>query len=313
MFRLSHPATDAVGAGAHRHGWPAVVAELAKFTAPQGILFDDFIERTFTYPNETTVHTEPWVGIVHHPPRMPPWAPRGGTPQEYTRTERFQRSIPQLQGLLTLSEPMAKWWRQYLSVPVVTLPYPLPPTTVAWNPPPSDLPAIWQFGWYLRNTELINQLPTAQTRFRSQIENAAGRNYAAAVATYWQANGLRESFPGVQDVPRQTDAQYDQALRTGVLITEYFDVGASTLVLEAIATGTPLICNYHPALAEYLGEDYPLFACGVRDYATMASDMVLLRQASGHLRRRRNMTASVTDFIQQLQQFLGRLPRCTTP
>jgi hypothetical protein len=39
----------------------------------------------------------------------------------------------------------------------------------------------------------------------------------------------------------------------------YNDVGASNCLLEHIVTNTPIIVNKHPAIVEYIGEEYPLF------------------------------------------------------
>ena len=60
-----------IGQGTHRSGWPYAIAALQPLADPEGVLLDDFIEQTFVYPSSVVGYSEPWVGIVHHPPNMP--------------------------------------------------------------------------------------------------------------------------------------------------------------------------------------------------------------------------------------------------
>ena len=62
---------DVVGLGSHRSGWPYAIASLQPLADARGVLLDDFIEQTFVYPDTVRPHSDPWVGIVHHPPNMP--------------------------------------------------------------------------------------------------------------------------------------------------------------------------------------------------------------------------------------------------
>jgi hypothetical protein len=53
--------------------------------------------------------------------------------------------------------------------------------------------------------------------------------------------------------------EYDELLIKNILFLHVHDASANNVVLEAIVYKTPLVVNKHPAIVEYLGEDYPLY------------------------------------------------------
>jgi hypothetical protein len=52
---------------------------------------------------------------------------------------------------------------------------------------------------------------------------------------------------------------YLDLLVSNIVFCEYIDCSASNTIVECISTGTPIVINKHPAIVEYLGEDYPLY------------------------------------------------------
>lgn len=294
----------------HRCGWPAVQAALAQRHVADGrVLLDDFVERTFTYGSPTTVHERPWVGIFHHSPNMPAWSPPNAAPQVYWRLPSFQASLPHLKLIITLSDYASRWFRQQTDVPVVTLRYALPDLPVTWHPRNLAWREVWQFGWYLRNTELIHQIPTELPRFFVAEPGPAAQEYMRSVGMYWQACETRRVVPGAQERARLSNEEYDRVLASQVLVAEYFDASASTLLLECLATATPLLINAHPALMEYLGAEYPLYAHGPAHYAQLLEHPAILQEGHNYLLQRRQtgdlptaatFAGTVADLCQRL-------------
>jgi len=58
---------------------------------------------------------------------------------------------------------------------------------------------------------------------------------------------------------------YDNLLKNNVLFMHVYDSSANNAILEAIVYETPIVCNRHPAIEEYLGKDYPLFFDNIVD------------------------------------------------
>jgi hypothetical protein len=56
-----------------------------------------------------------------------------------------------------------------------------------------------------------------------------------------------------------SNEEYLNILTSSVVFADYIDCSASNTIVECIATCTPIIVNRHPAIVEYLGDDYPLY------------------------------------------------------
>ena len=289
----------------HRVGWPAVVAKLREGSSDNGrLLLDDFTERTFTYPNVRETHTRPWVGIYHHPPRMPVWMPPLALPQAYLQTPRFRASLPYLRGVITLCEYSAAWFREQLQLPTIALPYPIPDLGVTWKPTRSK--NVWQFGWYLRNTRLLDQIYVPHPRLRPRFPAGPADQHDSRVVEHWKQRD-RKTYEGVRVVDRLSNADYDAALRCDLAVVEYFDVGASTLILECLSAAMPIAVGYHPAIAEYLGEDYPFYANGPASYARLLNDENAIIDTHCYMRERRRTAGTLGSFMEQLRPFLDSL------
>ena len=156
----------------HRVGWPAVVSRLrAESDKSAGLLLDDFVERSFTYPGIQTVHRQPWIGIFHHTPRMPAWMVNKASPQNYLQSSRFRESLPYLKAVITLSDYTAEWYGTQLALPATSLRYALPQLGYTWRPTLHR--RVWQFGWYLRNTSLLDQIQTPLARLKPKLSGVA--------------------------------------------------------------------------------------------------------------------------------------------
>ena len=63
----------------------------------------------------------------------------------------------------------------------------------------------------------------------------------------------------VQMYYTKTFEEYDELLSQNVVFVDLFDAAANNTVLECIVRKTPIIVNRVGGIAEYLGEDYPLY------------------------------------------------------
>jgi hypothetical protein len=53
--------------------------------------------------------------------------------------------------------------------------------------------------------------------------------------------------------------EYDELLKKNIIFIHLYDSSANNTILEAISYKVPIIVNKHPAVVEYLGENYPLY------------------------------------------------------
>jgi hypothetical protein len=255
-----------IGRGSHRSGWPFAVAALQPLADPRGILLDDFVEQSFVYPTQEVTHSEPWIGIVHHPPNMPPFMFQAHNLTAVFQSAAWKRSRPHLLGVIALSQYLATYLAETLGVPAFAVKHPSEVPDIRWTPERyqrNPHKSLIQIGWYLKNTRLLYQVP--ELRGHEKLRLLGGdqytRGYDWRVARYWkEIVGRADADPDrVRDHCRVSAYRYDGLLAENVVAIELFDSSANNVVVECIARNTPIIVNRHPAVAEYLGEGYPLY------------------------------------------------------
>ncbi len=255
-----------LGRRTHRSGWPYAFVSLQPLADSRGLRFDDAIEQNFAFSSRPEAYKEPWVGVFHQPPNMPPFLkPQHSLPVLF-RSPVWQESFPHLIGAIALSEYLAAFLSESLGVPTFAVKHPTEPPEVRWSPDRYARNAsrrLIQVGWYLKNTQLIFQIPMLpglkKMRLLACEENV--RSYDQRVRRYWTDRGTRSArwVDQAEDLGRVSAAGYDRLLVENVVVAEVFDASASNVVLDCIGRTTPMVINRHPAVVEYLGVDYPLY------------------------------------------------------
>jgi hypothetical protein len=265
----------------HRSGWEYALQSLAPLTHPRGVLFDAMIDNTFAWHLPRTWQslpiTEPWVGIVHMPPNIPADYGAVADPRVYLRSAPFVDSLAACRGLFALSRYQAGAIAD-LGVPVDALFHP-----VGMDVPPFDFDLyrsgrprrVLHVGWWLRRLETFARLDAgahAKTALAVPVAEAARR----MAAVCWRDVEVRAYVP---------DAAFDSLLSRSVVFVDLIDASANNVVLDCIARATPIFVNRHPAVCEYLGDDYPLLYDDPAQAETMMRDDALIHSAHEYLRR----------------------------
>ena len=281
--------------GTHRSGWGFALDALSPLHCAEGIIFNGFLDDAFGWHSEEHVrrHKIPycsdWIGILHHPPCVsPPWYPSYSSPGSALNGPLMFASLPYCRGIFTLSKYLADWVRPMLpGIPIVPLLHPTEAPSIGWtysrflaNPNPH----VVQLGHHLRRMTSIYRL------------GDVGLSKLLLLTCDWAAHLLEREVQHLEisidcvidmshsDVERRwripNDA-YDELLAENVAFLDLYDTSANNAVIECMIRGTPLVVNRHPAVAEYLGEDYPLFYDILEEAAEKLRNRRLLRQ--GHL------------------------------
>ena len=298
-----------VGVGQHRAGWPFVMAHLREFHRRDGILLDDFVERTFREGGAAVPRgwREPWVGIFHHPPVLPEWLDPNSPIRRIIATRAFQRSVAHLRGAIALSEHLGKWLRGALPCPVLVLKHPtqMPSRHFSFERF-NQARRVVQVGWYARNIRAIYQVAVPEGYrkihlMKDRLQTAIG------LTDRFSPHRNRSWVGTVDQVRRLSDLEYDDLIASSLVLCEYWDVSASNTALEAIARGTPLLVNRLPALEEYLGADYPLFFDDLDEVRAILDDEVRIRAASKHLVEMDKSWMSADIFAQDVRDFVQKV------
>lgn len=293
-----------VGEKQHHSGWPYVLSGLRTLESPDGILLDDFTDRSFGHRKDFVPHTQPWVGMFHHPPDTPPWLPQNSQPRSYFTTRDWIKSEPHLKLAITFSNHNAEWLREHLPCPVAVLRHPIGVAEDVWtfNKWRRAKPRrLLQAGFYLRNTRAIYNLPPLDGLVRTRLWPAIRwiRVHDSMVSDYYRKNGGRVEYKGVEEFDRLENPEYAAFLCQHVVFMELLAAVANNVLLECIVRHTPVLVNRLPAVVEYLGPRYPLYYDDIAEVPKLLTSD-LLRQANKYLRR-----MDKTEF--QLETFIGRL------
>ena len=271
-LKLVRKRKDCIGFGMHRSGWPWVFDFLETLRDPNGILFDDFIEKNFCYKHQTEVRKEPWVGVFHHPPSIPYFGNQREDLLGVINGKPFKESKKNLKLAFAMTEHLGDFLKKHLDCPVVVLKHPANIDMEPWsicdyrnNPNKS----LIQVGYYLRNTQLIRHIPDCFFKKIRLWNNKKWINiHDQRLQHYW--SGKRRVYNNYGQTNFLPASKYDKMLRQNIVVTEVFDASASNGVLDCITRNTPIIINKHPAVVEYLGEDYPLYFSDPKDIPEIA-------------------------------------------
>lgn len=305
----------------HRCGWNYAIHALQPLHDPSGLLFDGFLESTFFWQPQAAKHNkipyrQPWVGFLHYPPNMPKWFLYHQSPQSLFNKPEWKESLPHCIGLFCLSDYQAQWLRQQTKKPVSALIHPTEIPSEQFNFDKfvaNPRKRIVQLGWWLRKLNAIYQLPVAKNNplgyekiklkpvsnaeAMSQIDSLAEKERKAESLSF-----NSKYTDNTQEISRLSNQNYDKLLCENVAFVMLHDTSANNAVIECIARATPLLINPLPAVVEYLGKDYPMYARTLSEAADKAMDLERIKAAHQYLKECETRSKmSATYFSQSFQ------------
>jgi hypothetical protein len=268
-----------------RSGWPYAMHAIKPLHNEKGVLFDGQIEETFLRSSAGAQSTgclslpykQAWVGFIHHPPTIPDWYGASVSASAIIQSSLFQDSLPFCQGIFTLSAYMQEWLRERLTVPVNRVLHPTETPDLKFtldNFYANRQRFVLHAGWWLRKFHSFYLLKV--------------RNFEKLLLL--PCRSLREQWPALRsallterqlatgDLPpckvafHQDNETYDQLMSSNIVFLDLYDSSANNTVVECIVRNTPVVIGRHPAVAEYLGEDYPLYFSSLAEAEQLIED-----------------------------------------
>lgn len=284
----------------HQYGWGVALKTLSVLSNPKGVLFDAFIEKTFLWDLEKNRRTskvpyrEPWIGIIHHPPGIPPWPSLAHHRiQELDRIPEWKQSLQECIGLIALSSYLADWVTEQWNIPCEVLRYPAlrPEKVFSLKSFDEEHPqTVAMIGFWMRRFSSFRRLDVRPWRkvrpLLVEDPNSVGMDHIRAYQRQeaLAAGDTDEPRAGVEIITRRSNAEYDDLLSKTVVFLDLIDASAVTTVVECLARCTPLVVNRLPALEEYLGDDYPLFFETLDEASRKIRDRGALLAGHAHMR-----------------------------
>ena len=284
----------------HRCGWNYAIHSLQALHNPDGVIFDGFLESSFFWQKDKqkVPYEKPWVGFLHNPPSMPHWFRYETSPQTLFKSLAWQQSRPYCKGLFCLSQHQAHWLREKTGLPVSALIHPTEIPSIQFNFDRFIANAqkkIVQVGWWLRQLNAIDMLPIETDNSLSyQKAKLTPVSSPAAIAQIDHLTKIeQDTCPPLSRryistkarvLPRLSNYEYDQLLTKNIAFVFFHDTSANNAIVECIARATPVVVNPLPAVVEYLGKSYPLYANTLEEAARKVQDISRIKAAHHYLK-----------------------------
>lgn len=320
--------------GVHRSGWPYIHKALQKYSTPGAKLrLLDFADMQLRH--KKVAITDPWVGIFHYPAEINSPIPehdKHNLCSHLFKMRHVQMSLNKLKAVIVLAPMLQEKLRTILPlrIPIATMMHPTELAVTQWVQPqvkPQDVPVHllmypteldvpkWEFnnshdtllqvGFFLRDTRAI-----------FKVLPHKGWQRARFTPTKWALQrelklptNIEFSPDEVIEIPRLSNDDFDRALATcGAVLTWVHGAEANNVVVECIARATPLAINYHPSVAFYLGEEYPLYLRNQKHLAELLPiPRLVQRDAHEYLLKRREMNRkhlSIEVFAERINAIM---------
>jgi hypothetical protein len=285
--------------GNHRAGWSWVVSHLEPLHDSESSVYCDvFLEKKFVWGNDEGDAWHPsarpfdksWIGFLHVPPHVPSFFQYEQSNQQVFRSSLFKRSFSHCKALIALTEYHANYLRQvfrdtHIQIFSIHHPTEVPDSThwFSWEKfQDIKQKRVVQVGWWLRKLNAINYLQLQGSDFLPLMLGNCDWNRALISYSERRYHGLSKPTTA-EVVPFLDNEAYDKLLTSCVVFIDFYDTSANNAIIECIARRTPALVPKHPAIKEYLGDEYPLYFNGLDDVPILLRDAARVRDAHHYL------------------------------
>jgi hypothetical protein len=234
-------------------GWKWIYDQLKNSakTWDVSLVLDDYVDNNCVQP-----HTGPWVGIFHHPECLGVPSGIAGRSLRQTLATIKGDAAKNLRAAICFTENV--YWALKKSnvipsdVPIHIVSMPMRPQQEFYKlGQENEFRFLTSIGTHLRNTRVLYQFPQLVGFGKVAI---TGRNPQTChvTARYPTVDTLVEPLGDLGDL-------YHKTLCKSIIVSEYLDASASTVLMDCIAHNTPHLVNWHPSIVEYLGKNYPFY------------------------------------------------------
>lgn len=323
--------------GVHRSGWKYVVEGLmtmSRNSRKGGIIFDTCVEQTFLWNKDILIvdkkipYTENWMGIIHH------------TFSEHCgvynlnllfESQEFLLSLEKCKCLIVMSNYLAKQLSEKLEQNKgITV----PPIKVVLHPTEfvnsefifnmtNFKKTVTHVGDFLRNKKEFFNIKTGSinkqylvppTKSKDLISNNICCDNVKLSCSSWNDISYLSSnidlscssIPSdIETIGPYNNDEYDKLLASTIVFINLYDASACNTLIECIVRQTPIIVNRHPAVVEYIGDEYPGLYDNiddVRSLFTMSNIVEMHKYLKNHPLIKDKL--SIKTFLTNINQIL---------
>ena len=305
----------------HRAGWNWVNTSMIKkfHDDTADIFIDDFIERTFDWdycfnnskPEILPHHKQDWIGFIHNPMIIPKPFEIKQTPINMCARLPFVLAMRNCKGLFTLSDDLEQQLRVLFNaygfdhILLETLIHPTPLNVKQFNLKAFlNKPQVTCLGYWLRDFEKYWELDTKMPKnvllgrlpYAHQIYEAQLKEYKR------KQEYTNEQIKGNVIVHKHLEnKEFDKFMTDTIGFLYLIDTSANNGVTDCIARNIPLLVNCHPAVVQYLGEDYPFYYNSMETANKKINDIELIKETHLYLKKMDKSKFHIDTFIKDFE------------
>jgi exopolysaccharide biosynthesis predicted pyruvyltransferase EpsI len=108
---------------------------------------------------------------------------------------------------------------------------------------------------------------------------------------------IKRKDKSVKLISTLDENDYDKLLTENVVMIYLCDVSACNTIIECLIRNTPILINRHPAVTEYIGEDYPFYYNSVEEAQSKLNDIVMIKNAYNYILNKNKDDLSIEYFM----------------
>jgi len=288
--------------GYHRFGWGYVKSKVVDLNNNNGVHLDLFMEKTFLWNNDI-VYDKPWYGIMHNPQDIPKYLRDIYNIKDIIELDTFKQSKKHCKGILVLSNHLKQNLEKRIDIPIYCIKHPTPHHIKNFN---IDLyrrnKKVVHVGYWLRNYNTFHALRTNKKK-KILLEKTSKEPWLKESLIKQKENQIKNIDHSIEIKQFITNDEYDELMMSSIIFLDLIDTSANNIIVECIQYQTPLLINKHPAIVEYLGEDYPFYYESIEEANQKIDDIDLIIGTNKYLKYKDKTDISIGHFLKELVKF----------
>jgi hypothetical protein len=161
-------------------------------------------------------------------------------------------------------------------------------------------PKLIAIGWSFRRLTSIYQIGQVTSYQRAWLIGKQIHRVMSLLRAESKYERIALVLSSVQLIYDLAIDEYDSLLSQNIAFIDVYDASANNAVVECIVRRTPLVARRHPALEEYLGDEYPLFYDHLHQVTDGFLSITRIQAAYDHLSSIPTDRFSILNFYEKI-------------
>lgn len=289
----------------HRHGWSEAIQQLNPLHKDDGIIFEsicDTIHEIKFKNKQKILNKNKWIGVIHSTIKT------NNVFEEALNIDYVIKNIKKYDILNTCAGiyVLSEYSKKYLNNR-----YPFLHVNKVYHPTNFNI-LTFNHNEYIKNkNKSIIHLGVFLRKFSSfvRLKTRIHNKIAMVSNNYWYEKYSKDvlynlTYKYIKEISkinffynRLENNEYDKLLSKNIVFIDLYDSSANNSVIECISRNTPLLINKHPAVVEYLGDDYPFYFDNLEEANNKADDIELILSTHEYLKNKDKSFLSYKYFL----------------